>query len=130
MNLVDSCGWLEYFGDLPNAPFFSAPIQDAAHLIVPTICIAEVFKRLLNQRGKFQALQAAMEMRMGVVVDLDTELAVEAARLSLEHKLPLADSIILATARLHQAVIWTQDAHFRPFPKVKFKVAPPRSKLH
>ena len=67
---------------------------------------------------------------MGVVVNLDTELAVEAARLSLEHKLPLADSIILATARLHQAVIWTQDAHFRPFPKVKFKVASPRSKLH
>lgn len=130
MNLVDSCGWLEYFGELPNASFFSPPLQDLPRLLVPTVCIFEVFKRVSTQRNHTQAMRAAAEMRQGIVVALDLELALEAAKLSRAHKLPLADSIILATARMHHALVWTQDAHFQGFPEVKFKTAPAKSDFH
>lgn len=101
MNVVDSSGWLEYFADGANANFFAAPIVAATELVVPTISLYEVFKRLLRQRGAATALQAVAYMRQESLVDLDADLALEAARLGVEHGLPLADSIILATARRH-----------------------------
>jgi len=130
MNVVDSCGWLEYFEGSSNAGFFTSPIEDVAQLIVPTICLAEVYKKVLFQRGENLADRAVAQMGLGRIIELDLDLAMDAAKLSVEFKLPLADSIILATARLHHAVIWTQDAHFRQFPEVKFKAAPTKSKLH
>jgi len=120
MNLVDSCGWLEYFAAGPNAGFFADPIEDAGKLIVPTICILEVFKRILQQHGRDQALQAVAAMQEGRVVELDSTIALEAARIGLELRLPLADSVILATAQAHQAVVWTQDAHFENKKGVRF----------
>ncbi len=112
MNVVDSSGWLEFFADGPNADFFAPALLESATLIVPTISIFEVFKRVLQQRNEHAALQAIALMQQGTVVDLDVSLSLEAASLSCNLKLPLADSIIYATARRYNAEFWTQDEHF------------------
>lgn len=112
MNVVDSSGWLEYFTDGRNATTFARPIHATTQLIVPSVSLFEVFKRVMMQRGEDAALEAVAMMRQGRVVPLDDALALEAARLSVEHRLPMADSIILATARAHKATLWTQDADF------------------
>ena len=112
MNLVDSSGWLEYFADGPNAPVFAKPLQNPADVLVPTICLYEVYKVVLRQRGPSAALQAVALMRQGRIVELGERIALLAAELSLKHKLPMADSVILATARVHDAHVWTQDADF------------------
>jgi predicted nucleic acid-binding protein len=121
MNLVDSCGWLEYLADGPNADFFAGPLENQDNLLVPTICITEVFKRVLQQRGEDAALHAAALMQQGQVVDLDTTIAIEAARLGYKHTIPLADGVILATANLLKAVIWTQDSDFKGLKDVQYK---------
>jgi len=120
MNLVDSCGWLEYLADGPNAAFFAPAIENIEELIVPTLGMLEVFKRVLQQRGEDAALQAVALMQQGKVIDLDSGTAVTAAKLSYEMKLPLADAVIVATARINNAVIWTQDADFKDIEGVKF----------
>jgi predicted nucleic acid-binding protein len=120
MNVVDSSGWLEYFADGPNAEFFAPAVEDVAALLVPTISIYEVFKRVLQQRGEGEALQAAAMMAQGQEIELDTSLALEAAKLSAEEKLPMADSIMLATARAYGATLWTQDADFEGMAGVKY----------
>jgi len=121
MNLVDSSAWLEYFADGPNAGFFAAAIEDTEKLVVPTVCLLEVFKRVLQQRGESDALSVATQMQQGRVVELDASLALGAARLSFDLKLPLADSVILATARAHKATLWTQDADFEGLAGVKYR---------
>ena len=120
MNVVDSSGWLEYFADGPNAGFFAPAIEALEKLVVPTLSILEVFKRTLQQRDESDALKAVACMQQGHVVSLDSSLALAAARLSLELKLPLADSVILATARLCKAVVWTQDADFNGLEDVRY----------
>ena len=120
MNVVDSSGWLEYFADGPNAGAFAAPLADKGSLVVPSITIYEVFKVVCCQRGEDAALQAAALMQQGQVVELSSSLAMVAAKTSLELALPMADSIILATARLHQALLWTQDEHFSGVPGVRY----------
>lgn len=120
MNLVDSCGWLEYFADGPQADFYAGALEDPGSLLVPTICLLEVFKRVLQQRGEDAALQAAAAMHQGLIVPLDAGLALGAARISSDLKLPLADSVILATAQTYHAVIWTQDAHFKGLEGVRY----------
>jgi predicted nucleic acid-binding protein len=112
MKLVDSSGWLEYFADGPNAGVFAKLLQDPENLVVPTVCVYEVYKIVLRQRGPSDALQAVALMRQGQIVELTESTALLAAELSLAHKLPMADSIILATARTHKAHVWTQDADF------------------
>lgn len=124
MNVVDSSGWLEYFADRPNADFFAASIENLADLIVPTISIYEVFKRILQQRDESEALEAAAIMQQGLVVDLDPTLALSAAKLSHTLKLPMADSVMLATARAYDAVLWTQDEHFEGIEGVQFILKP------
>lgn len=111
-NLVDSCGWLEYFANGVNADLFAPAIEDASRLIVPSLCLSEVFKRVVQQRNESDALRAVAVMRQGRTIALDDHLALSAARLSAQIKLAMADSIILACARQHQAILWTQDAHF------------------
>lgn len=120
MNIVDSCGWLEYFSDGPNAHKFAPPLHDASALIVPAITIYEVFKVVLRERGENGALQAVSVMQKGTVVDITMRLAMAASVLSLKYNLPMADSLILATAQDHQATVWTQDADFRDLPGVKY----------
>lgn len=120
MNVIDSSGWLEYFADGPNADFFESVIKDEGNLIIPTICLYEVFKITLSRAGKEEALCVAGLMSSGRIVDLDREIALAAAHLSIQQKLAMADSIILATAQAFGAVLWTQDEHFKDIPGVKF----------
>ncbi len=120
MNLVDSSGWLEYLADGPNAGFFAPALEDTEHLVVSTINLYEVFKRVLRQRGADSALRAAALMQQAVVAEVTSSVAMEAARLSVELKLPMADSVILATARAYDAVLWTQDADFKGLPDVRY----------
>lgn len=123
-NVVDSSGWLEYLADAANAEFFAAAIEDAEHLVVPALSILEVFKHVLRERGEDAALQAAALMQQGEVVELDVALAIRAAKLGLEQKLPLADSVILATAQAFGAVLWTQDSDFESIPGVRYQPKP------
>ncbi|HTT67471.1 MAG TPA: type II toxin-antitoxin system VapC family toxin [Gemmatimonadales bacterium] len=124
MNVVDSSAWLEYFADGPNAGAFAPPIQATADLVVPSITLFEVFKRVYQQRGEGPALHAVAVMQQGRVVDLDGPLALAAAKLSADSKLPLADSVVLATARQHEATLWTQDADFEGLAEVRYRAKP------
>ena len=125
MNLVDSCGWLEYFAGGPNADFFAPALEvKDSSLIVPTLCLFEVFKKVLAQFGREQAIEKVAAMRQGDIVHLDDSLALEAALLSHELKLSMADSVILATARSHGAVLWTQDSHFAGIDGVQYRAKP------
>ena len=119
MNVADSSAWLEFLADGPNADAFAVPLGDRSKLVVPSVTIYEVFKVVLRQRGEDAALQAAALMQQGTVVELSPSLAMVAAKTSLELALPMADSIILATARLHDATLWTQDQHFDGVPGVR-----------
>lgn len=120
MNVVDSSGWIEYFSEGKNADFFTSPIRDVDKLIVPTICIYEVFKRLLAERDEDSALLSVGLMSHGREVELDRTIAIDAAQISRELKLAMADSVILATARAHNAALWTQDEHFKDIDGVKY----------
>ena len=125
MNVVDSSGWLEYLADGPNAAFFAPAIERSADLLVPTLSIFEVFNRVLVQREESQALQSIALMHQGHVIDLTASLALDAARLSRSARLPMTDSIMLATARAHGATLWTQDSDFEGLPNVRFQQARP-----
>jgi toxin FitB len=120
MNIVDSSGWLEYFAGGPNARAFLVPLRNSAALLVPAITIYEVFKVILRESNENAALEAAAAMQRGTVVDVTGKLALDAARLSLKHRIPMADSLILATAQAHGATIWTQDADFKSLSGVKY----------
>ena len=126
MNIVDSSGWLEYFADGPNADRFAASLGSVAELLVPSITLYEVFKIVCRQRGEDAALQAVAMMQQGQVIELSSSIALLAAKLSLDLKIPMADSIILATAQTHDAVLWTQDDDFKGLSGVRYfpKVSP------
>jgi len=120
VNVVDSSGWLEYFAGGPNADFFAPAVEAVDALVVPTVSLYEVFKRVLQQRGEGDALQAVALMQQGSVVELTAPIALDAARTSAELGLPMADSVILATARVHQATLWTQDSDFEGIEGVRY----------
>jgi predicted nucleic acid-binding protein len=120
MNIVDSSGWLEYFAQGGNAGLFAPAIRDTNSLVVPTVCMYEVFKRMIVQRGEEDALQAIGVMSLGVISDLTQEIAINAAQISSELKIAMADSMILATARKYNAVLWTQDIDFEGLIDVKY----------
>ena len=120
MNLVDSSGWLEYFADGRNTKFFATPLKKVDELVVPTISIYEVFKSVVRQRGESAGIQAVALMKQGQVIDLTINISMMAAKLSLTHNIPMADSIILATGRLHQATVWTQDVDFKGLEGVEY----------
>jgi len=115
-HVVDSSGWLEYLADSPRAKHFAAAIEDVDHLIVPVLSIYEVAKKVRRERGEHDAFEVAAVMQSGTVVDLDASLCLEAAFFDL----PLADSLIYATARRFNAILWTQDEDFRGLDGVKF----------
>ncbi len=127
MNVADSSAWLAYFADERNADYFSEAIEDTELLVVPVICLYEVFRVVLRQRGEDDAFQAVAHMEQGAVVNLDGNLALEAAWLGESEKLAFADSVIYAVAKRHDAVIWTQDEHFAGKPNVHFKAAQRKS---
>ena len=120
MNVVDSSGWLEYFSDGSNASYFAEPLSDSDQLVVPSISVFEVFKVLLREKGESAALQGAAAMQRSRIVDLTGTLAMSAATLSLNLKLPMADSMILAVANSYNAVLWTQDVDFKGMENVNY----------
>ena len=120
MNLVDSSAWLAFFADEPSADYFSEPLVKPDLLIVPSVVIYEVFKVILRESGENDALQAYGAMSRGKIIDLGARLALSAAKLSLQYKLPMADSMILATARAEKATLWTQDVDFKEIPGVRY----------
>jgi len=115
-DIVDSSGWLEYLADSKRAAFFAPAIADTEHLIVPVITVYEVFKKVIRERGENEALQVASMMQGGQVIEADSAPALDAAR----YLLPLADSLIYATALRHGATLWTQDEHFKGLPGVRY----------
>ena len=121
MNVVDSSGWLEYFAGSPNSEFFASAIEDTAQLLIPTIILYEVFKRLVQQAGTGAAQDSIADMLAGHVVDLNDSLVLSAAQISVDLKIPMADSIILATAREYDATLWTQDVHFKGIEGVQYQ---------
>ena len=121
MNLVDSSAWLEYFADGPNAGFFASAIENTHELIVSTINIFEVFRRVLQEHDENAALRAVAVMEQGRLVDVNEAVALHAAKLGVDHKLPMADSLILATARAYDATLWTQDADFENIDGVRYR---------
>ena len=123
MNLVDSSGWLEYFTDGENAEFFSSAIEDIDNLIVSTINLYEVYKKVLIERDEEAAIQAIALMQQGRLVDVTIPISLTAAKLSYDLKIPMADSLILSTARLNDAILWTQDSDFKGLPGVKYRKA-------
>ena len=120
MNIVDSSGWLAFFADEPNAKHFLVPLKDATSLVVPAVTIYEVFKVVLRESSENKALQAAVAMQKGKVIDLTAKLAIDASKLSLQHGLPMADSIIFATAQVFNATIWTQNSDFKNISGVNY----------
>jgi predicted nucleic acid-binding protein len=121
MNIVDTSGWIEYFFSGPNASSFSKPIEDTDHLMVPVICLYEVFKKVNIVADEARALQIIGQMKQGRIVELTEDVALRASLISIRHKLPMADSFIYATAIAHSALLWTQDEHFRDLPGVNYK---------
>jgi len=119
-NVVDSSAWLEYFANGIGAAHFATAIESVDRLVVPAVCLLEVFKVVLRQRGESDALQAAALMQQGTVVDLDATMALAAAKVGVELKLPLADSIVYATAQRVGGVVWTQDDDFDGLPDVEY----------
>ena len=120
LNVVDSSAWLEYFADGPNAQHFAPVIENTANVLVPTVTLLERFKRISQQRDDSVALQYMAVMQQSTLVDLDAAIAIRAAVLGRRHKLPLADSIIYATAQSLGADVWTQDADFEGLAGVRF----------
>jgi len=120
MNIVDSSGWLEYFADGSNAEFFAPAIEDTKNLLVPVICIYEVFKKILLQSGVSAAQTHISDMKLGKIVEIDESLALSAAKISFDLKLSMADSLIIATARANDAILWTQHEHFKDLVGVKY----------
>ena len=120
MNLVDSSAWLEYFSDGPNTKHFAQVVKSSDQLVVPSVTLYEVCKVVLRESDENNALQACAAMRKGHVITLDAKLAIAASKLSLLHRLPMADAVILATAREHGAILWTQDAHFKEIAGVRY----------
>ncbi|MFZ5808320.1 MAG: type II toxin-antitoxin system VapC family toxin [Chloroflexota bacterium] len=120
MNVVDSSAWLEYFADSDQAEYFAPPIEDIGNLIVPVICIYEVFKKLLQTHGQTVAEVRIADMFKGKVVDLTSNMALNAALLSVQYHLPMADSLILSTAQEYNATLWTEDEHFQGIAGVRY----------
>jgi len=123
MNLVDTSGWIEYFFGGRNASYFAKPIEETKTLIVPVICLYEVFKKIHQVADEARALQAIAQMKQARVVPLTEDIALRAASISLKHKLPMAESVIYATGQVERAVIWTQDEDFRELQGVNYKQA-------
>ncbi|GAB4499270.1 MAG: hypothetical protein OHK0052_14020 [Anaerolineales bacterium] len=120
MNVVDSSGWLEYFADTARAEFFAAAIEDTEHLLVPVVCLYEVFKKIYQTQGQPLAEIHVADMLKGKIIEISTPIALNAALISAKHRLPMADSLILAAAREHHAILWTQDEHFEGLEDVQF----------
>lgn len=120
MNIVDSSCWLEYFADSGVGNLVSSAIEDLDSLLVPSITIYEVFKKLLTERDEDGALLATAHMKQGTVIDLDSDLSIFSAKIGRDNGLPMADSIIYATAKKYNCILWTQDRHLKDLENIRY----------
>ncbi|MHB1275498.1 MAG: PIN domain-containing protein [Candidatus Humimicrobiaceae bacterium] len=120
MNLVDSSGWLEYFTDGKNAEYFAPVIENTSELIVSVINLYEVYKKISSEKDNNAAIQAIALMQQPNVIDVTESISILAARLSIDLKIPMADSMIYATAKIYDAIVWTQDSDFKNLEGVKY----------
>ena len=120
LRIVDTCGWLEYIADTKNSKNFEQAILDTKNLIVPSIIIYEVFKKICLDYCEDTALEVVAELKQGKVIEINETISIYAAKLSLEKKLPMADALIYATGLLYKATIYTQDNHFENLSGVKY----------
>ncbi len=120
MNVVDSSAWLEYFAGSDRAKYFSVAIEETDKLIVPVIVLYEVFKKIKLEKDEDNALIAIAHMQQGSVIDIDEGIALYAAKISIEKKLPMADSLIYAITVKNNGVLYTQDKHFENMKDVKY----------
>ena len=120
MNIVDSSCWLEYFAGSRVGDEVSSVIEDTDHLLVPSIIVYEVFKKLILELDEDKAIYAIAHMKQGHIVNLDTDLAIYAAKIGKDNKLAMADSIIYAITKKYNALLWTQDKHFKDLKSVKY----------
>jgi predicted nucleic acid-binding protein len=120
MNIIDSCGWLEYFADGVNADFFLTPIKDNSEIIVPIIILYETWKKISRERGEDKAIELVAQLKRYKIIPLDEELSISAAKISHENNFAMADSIIYATAKKYNATLWTQDSDFKDLENVKY----------
>jgi predicted nucleic acid-binding protein len=127
MNVVDSSGWLEYFADGENSDFFAPAVEDSENLLMPVICLYEVYKRVAQLRDISVAQTIIGDMLNGRLIDIDGSLVLSAAQISMDLKLAMAESFILAVARAHSATLWTQDEHFKDLPDVRYIEKKPRA---
>jgi predicted nucleic acid-binding protein len=123
VNVVDTSGWIEFLFEGNNASVFAPLIEDVDNLLVPVICLHEVFKKVNAVADEPKALQAIGQMKQGRVLEVTEAIALRAALISLKHRLPMADSLILSAAWSEQATLWTQDEHFVGLPGVEYKAA-------
>ncbi len=119
--VIDTSGWIEYFTNGENADFFAHPILDKSKkIVVPVIVLYEMFKKILSETGEDKALQVVAQLQQYHIEAIDDTLALSAAKISHTHKIPMADSLIYAVARKHDATLWTSDEHFRDMPHVRY----------
>jgi toxin FitB len=114
--VLDSSCWLEFLMDTPRAALFADVLEDADALLVPVITVYEVIKKIVRELGDDIASSSLVLMQRSTVVNIDLALATQAMR----NGLPLADSLIYATAQMHGATLWTQDQHFEGLPGVRY----------
>jgi len=120
MNIVDSSCWLEYLVDSKVGNLVSGAIEDLNSLLVPSITLYEVFKKLLIEKDEDSALLAIAHMKQGLVINLDPDLSIFSAKIGKDYKLPMADSIIYATAKKYNCILWTQDKHFKDLEDIRY----------
>ena len=123
MNVVDTSGWIEFLFEGSNAGVFAPLVENIDDLLVPVICMYEVFKKVNAVADEPKALQAIGLMKQGRVIEVTEAISLRAALISLKHRLPMADSLILSTAWSEQATLWTQDKHFAGLPGVEYKTS-------
>ena len=120
MNVLDSSCWIEYFHSTPISNEFSLIAERPRELLVPSIVLYEVCKNLLPTTNEENVVKFVRFMQKGRVIVLTSELSIVAANISRKYKLPMADSIIYATTKQHNAVLWTTDQHFDGLPNVRY----------
>jgi predicted nucleic acid-binding protein len=125
MIIIDSCGWIEFLVDGENAAEYEQYFQDSESIATPTIVIYEVYKKVLRERGEESAVIVAAQMDNTRVIELSERLSLLAAKLSIAHRLPMADAIVYATAKASECQVVTSDKHFVDLDDVIFIDPPP-----
>jgi predicted nucleic acid-binding protein len=120
MNIIDTSLWIEFLAGTPLDESIVNALSNSEELYVPTICLYEVKKKFLNDNDAAKAATAIDIMKKGIVISIDSEIALLASDISKQYKLPMADSIIYATAVLYDAELYTQDKHYKNLDSVHY----------